>query len=122
MKTNVCTIVRRSAIALTLGALATLTYAGPGPQYWNRPATAAPKESKEPAASPAKCPGCKTVVKWVTGDRGPAGKGVPGSSVAGKTHTCTFCTGATTTEKGTTTHAMTHANPCAQMRCCNRAS
>ena len=113
MKTN----LRPFGIAAAaLGLFATLTFAGPGPQYWNRPATKLP-ETKSPAAA-AKCPGCSTTVKWVTGDRGPAGKGIPGTSVAGKTHTCSFCTGTVTTEKGRTSHAMTHASPCAQLRCC----
>jgi hypothetical protein len=103
--------------ALALGAFAASAFAGPGPQHWNKAPAPAAKASAT-ATSDGKCTGCKTATKWVVSDRGPAGKGISGASVAGKSHTCTGCAGQVVTEKNKVNDTMTHGEACAPMLCC----
>ena len=116
------TIAARPALSLlfaaaALGAFAASTFAGPGPQYWNRPNPAA--KSTAPAAQPAaKCAGCTTTTQWTGGDRGPAGKGAAGTKVASRTHSCSACTGTVVTAQGRATDTMIHPAACATLVCC----
>lgn len=118
MKTKIHAPLAIALLATVL--LAGTTFAGPGPQYWNK---TAPKPAEKPAPvkmdehPTGKCDGCKTTPNWVVGDRGPAGKGV-GLRVVGYVHSCTGCTGAIKTESGKTTSDMKHAGGCATLACC----
>jgi hypothetical protein len=115
-------ILYRSSVAvLASGFFAAAALAGPGPQYWNRPAAKpAPKPEAPKTEVPidGKCAGCKTTRIWVISDRGPSGKGAPGASVVGKKHECTRCTGSIATEKGKTTDTMKHDAACSPALCC----
>ena len=103
--------------ALALAAFVTAAMAGPGPQFWNRPQPTN-RETKSTPAAAAKCDGCKESVRWTISDRGPAGKGVPGSSIASRSHTCGSCTGTILNEKGAVKDGMAHGNACARLQCC----
>ena len=119
MKTR--TLIRTSMGVLASGVFAAAALAGPGPQYWNRPA-AKPVQKPAPVKMDehptGKCDGCKTTSIWAISDRGPAGKGVPGSRVTGYAHSCTGCVGKNSTENGTAKTDMQHGAGCAKLVCC----
>jgi hypothetical protein len=122
MKMSPRILVQSSVGFLVSGVLAAALVAGPGPQYWNRPAAAsAPKsEAAQKVETPAasKCEGCKTTPIWVVSDRGPAGKGVPGTRVVGSQHSCARCTGTNTVEHGKVKNAMIPNAMCGPLLCC----
>lgn len=111
----------RSAFAalsttLALGTFVATALAGPGPQYWNKaPAPAAPAAKSATASA---CGGCSDTTQWKISDRGPAGKGVPGASVASRTHGCTNCSGEVVSTPSQTKDTMTRAAACGSMMCC----
>jgi hypothetical protein len=103
------------------GIFAAAAIAGPGPQYWNRPATKPapkPEAAKTEAPVAAKCDGCKTTPIWVSNNREPAGKGVPGARVVGSTHSCARCTGTVAAQNGKVKDGMTHNAGCGPLLCC----
>lgn len=120
MKTS-RTLIRTSVVIIASGLFAAGALAGPGPQYWNRPAAkSAPKSETAPKAEApvaGKCDGCKTTPIWAAGDRSPAGKG-PYQQVIGKKHECGRCAGAVATERGTVKNTMTHNAGCGPLLCC----
>ena len=128
MKISPRILVQGSVTLLVSGALAAALMAGPGPQYWNRPtppsapkAQAAPETRVAPKAAlpvAAKCEGCKTTPIWVVSDRGPAGKGVPGTRVVGSQHSCTRCVGTNTVEHGKVKNTMIPNAVCGPLLCC----
>ena len=122
MKMTPRTLVQSSVGFLASGVFAAALLAGPGPQYWNRPAaTAAPKSeaaSNTEALAAAKCDGCKTTPIWVVSERGPAGKGVPGTRVVGSQHACVRCVGVNTVEHGKAKNAMMPGAACGPLMCC----
>lgn len=122
MKTNSLNSLRSILSAsLALAAFSTTLLAGPGPQYWSKSTTPPPavkEQAKPKAPGPAKCDGCKTTTKWIISDRGPAGKGVPGASIAERKHECKGCSGTVVTEKRTTTGTMVHSEKCLALLCC----
>jgi hypothetical protein len=107
---------------LASSILGTAAIAGPGPQFWNRPAAksaqAAESASKSNPASPAKCDACKTSPIWGTNNREPAGKGAAGARLLGSRHECARCPGVVTMEKNQVNDRMTHNAACSQMLCC----
>jgi hypothetical protein len=119
MKTRTLTRTSFGIIASSLIAAAAL--AGPGPQYWNRPAAMKADTVKKDGPVPAKCDGCKTAPIWVMGDKAPAGKGV-GLHVVGKKHECSRCTGAVVTENGRVKSDMKHNTACGPLLCCGAAA
>jgi hypothetical protein len=128
MKMTLRMIVQSSVSLLVSSVFAAALLAGPGPQYWIRPtvasapkAAAAPKAGVAPKAEVpvvAKCDGCKTTPLWVVSDRGPAGKGVPGTRVVGSQHSCTRCVGINATEHGKVKSVMTPSAACGPLLCC----
>jgi hypothetical protein len=119
MKTQ--TLLRTLVGISASGLLAAAAFAGPGPQFWNRPAaTSAPKPDapKTEVPATAKCDGCKTTPIWVFNDRGPAGKGTPAARVVGKKHECVRCTGALANESGKVKNNMAHNAVCGPLLCC----
>ncbi|MDO8543656.1 MAG: hypothetical protein Q7S40_24715 [Opitutaceae bacterium] len=118
MKTKSPRRVRSALVAiLAAGAFTATLLAGPGPQYWNKSPAPAPAAKPHPATT-EKCPDCKTTTRWVIGDRGPAGKGVAGASIAGKTHECKGCAGVKVAEKGKVQDTMVHSQKCNPLLCC----
>lgn len=109
MKTELVVKLGSTAVVLLLGALSA---ACTGPGVRNR------GHSQTVATASIKCEGCQTTPNWVLGDRDPAGKGVPGMSVAGKRHACENCTGTITNEKGRVKDTMARSNACASLLCC----
>lgn len=115
------TLIRTSVGIIASGLFAAAALAGPGPQYWNK---SAPKPAEKPAPvkmeehPTGKCDGCKTTPIWVISDRGPAGKGVPGSRITGYLHSCTGCAGKNVTENGKTRANMKHSDGCTKLVCC----
>jgi hypothetical protein len=98
-----------------IGLAAAAAFAGPPPQYGQRPA---PQPAPKPAiAAPAKCDGCKTAPMWAAGDRSPAGKG-PYLRVSGTKHGCSRCVGAIATEAGRVKNSMAHNAGCGPLLCC----
>ena len=65
-----------------------------------------------------KCDGCRTTAIWRISDRGPAGKGVSGTSIAGKNHSCTGCVGTIASEKREKKADIKHSKACAAVICC----
>lgn len=102
------------------GFLAVGAFAGPGPQYWSRPAEkpAAKTEAAKMNPSSDKCEGCKTTRIWKINDRGPAGKGASGAAVVGQSHSCTRCTGTIETKNGKAASSMVQDARCADLLCC----
>lgn len=120
---NACrTLIQTSVACAVSGFFAAVAFAGPGPQYWNRPAPKpAPKVEGAPtteAPVTGKCDGCKTTPIWVVSDRGPAGKGVPGARIVGSIHSCARCTGTVATQNGKVKDGMTHNAGCGPLLCC----
>lgn len=119
MKTR--TLLRTSIAIIASGLFSAAAFAGPGPQYWNRPST---KPVEKPAVvkmdehPTGKCDGCKTTPTWGVSDRGPGGKGGPGTRVTGYTHSCTGCVGKNSTRNGKVNMAMQHSAGCAKLVCC----
>ena len=107
-----------SLLTLAFGFTAALTYAGPGPQYWQERAQAAaertkaadtPKESAKPVAAPAMvCPACKTqpLLSTQAPTSGFPGNRRPSPPKFGFKHTCEHCGGALTAQGGKMTNAM----------------
>jgi hypothetical protein len=116
------TLTRTSLGIFASGLFVAAALAGPGPQYWQQmEKTRAENAGKRKAAAPTAvetCEGCKTTPIWVVNDRGPAGKGAPGSRVAGYAHSCVSCAGSVVTENGKAKDGMTRAAACETMRCC----
>ena len=108
-------LIRSSVGIIVSGFFAAAVFAGPGPQYWNRPA-AKPLKSEAPTA--AKCEGCKTTPIWGPSDRSPAGKGAPSARVIGTKHECARCAGAVASEHGKAKDSMTRDALCGSMLCC----
>lgn len=121
MKTSL-NLLRIPVGLLASSILGAAALAGPGPQYWNRPAAkstqASESASKSATAVPAKCGDCKTTPIWGPSDREPAGKGVAGARLLGSRHECARCPGEVTTEKKRVTDRMIHNAACSQMLCC----
>ena len=119
MKTR--TLIHASLGIVASGFFAAAMLAGPGPQYWNRPA---PKPAEKPAAvamnehPTGKCDSCKATPIVTVSDRGPAGKGIPGTRVTGYSHSCNGCVGRIAVETGQTKASMKHAAGCATLLCC----
>lgn len=102
------------AATLALGTFAAVALAGPGPQYWNKAPSPAPAAKTAAVA----CGGCSDTTQWKISDRGPSGKGVPGASVANRTHGCTSCSGDIVRSSVQTKDTMTRAAACGTMACC----
>ncbi|MCX6955729.1 MAG: hypothetical protein NTV51_26595 [Verrucomicrobia bacterium] len=104
------------ALAAFLASLgfAAIALAGPGPQYWNRPAPSAP--AAKPA--PASCGGCATTTPSLSGDRGPNGRGAHDAAIAQSMHSCSLCSGAVTTTHSQTKDTMVRAAACGTLACC----
>ncbi len=101
-----------SLLALAFGFTASITQAGPPPQFWNRPASVAaakdtPKAAPAPDANGMACPACKTTDIRTTKHVGPLGKGYDEWSTIGVKHGCTHCGGEIKVVRGTTTSTMT---------------
>jgi hypothetical protein len=103
------------AVTLALGAFAAVAFAGPGPQYWNKAPSPVPAAKSVTASA---CGGCSDTTQWKISDRGPSGKGVPGASVASRTHGCTNCSGEVVSTPNQTKDTMTRAATCGTMMCC----
>jgi hypothetical protein len=115
------TLIRSTVGIFVSGILAAAALAGPGPQYWNRPATKPAPKSEAPKVEPpvvAQCEGCKTTPIWVSSNRHPAGKGSPRARVVGSTHSCTYCTGTVAAQNGKVKDGMTHDAGCGALLCC----
>jgi hypothetical protein len=111
MKTKSKTIRLLIATA-ALGALASLVYAGPGPQYWQRakPVTTfseAKKVSPDDTVT-MQCKGCKTVLIRNSKHVGPQGKGYEEWFTVGSKHKCDECEGEITVVAGKTKDSMQH--------------
>jgi len=118
MKTIRC---RKSAIgfsAIVALAVASFTFAGPGPQFWAQkesdraanakktPTTAATADTAKPAPTPSMvCPNCKTRVHEETSPA-VAGRFPPHYTAIGLRHYCNTCGGYITTVRGKTTNDM----------------
>lgn len=110
-----------TATVLFLGAFAAAAFAGPGPQFWNRPAPS-PK-ADQPAAPAAACPSCKTTDTRVATQHGPAGKGATEWTTVGAKHECAMCVGAITTAQNGSNDAMVRdAMMCGPKLCCVSAT
>jgi hypothetical protein len=116
-----------TAIALVASAFAATSCAGPGPHHHGNRGAISPMSDTAPhhaAAArdgdlPAACAGCTTTPKKVYTDRGPAGKSVVVSSIAGTKHECTFCHAANAAAKSAgTARPPAHAPQCIEKQCC----
>lgn len=101
-----------SLLALAFGFTASVSFAGPPPQFWNRPApvklaTDASKAAPAADANGMACPACKTTVLRTAKHVGPLGKGYDEWTTIGVKHTCSHCGGKIETVRGTTTDTMT---------------
>lgn len=109
-----------SLLALVL-SFSVSTYAGPGPDYWQRmeraqadfKARAANSEKAPSKAVPAAmaCEACQTVVLRESGWIGPPSKGRLAEFTVGAKHTCTHCGGEIKVVRGRTTNTMQHNCP-----------
>ena len=117
MKTS---LFRTSVGIIASGLFVAAALAGPGPQFWNRPAPAPKSEApaKPETPPPAKCDGCKTTKIWEHTSTGPAGKGTTSARVVGSRHSCSRCAGTITSQSGKVNDTMTHATACAPLFCC----
>ena len=108
-KSNAVRIVFATA---TLGALASLIYAGPGPGYWNRtkPVTTFSEAEKIGPDDMVmmQCKTCKTSLIRNSKHVGPPSKGSEEWFTIGSKHTCDECRGEITVVKGKTTDSMQH--------------
>ena len=107
--------------AALLGAFATAGFAGPGPQYWVKPAKPSAPDAKTATATPAAatCSACKTTNTVVVHDRGPAGQGVPGTAIAASKHECARCAGTIVAANNAVKDTMKRdAASCAVIACC----
>ena len=93
-----------------VAALASIAFAGPGPQYWQaaRPVTTF---SEAKAVGPndtvtMQCKGCKTVMIRDSRYVGPSGKGHEETFTVGSKHSCSECRGEITVVKGKKTDSM----------------
>lgn len=103
-------LVHSSVGIIVSGLLAAAAFAGP---------PAATKPAPKLEGSPTvKCDGCKTTPISVVSDRGPAGKGVPGTRVVGSQHSCARCAGTNTVEHGKVKNAMIPNAVCGPLLCC----
>src|SRR5688572_24929035 len=109
-------LMRSVAGIIVSGFFAAAALAGPGPQFWNRPA--AKPAPKPDATTTAKCEGCKTTPIWAPSDRSPAGKGAPSARVIGTKHECGRCAGTLTREHGKMKDGMTRDAACVPIGCC----
>ena len=108
-----------------LGALASVAFAGPGPQYWQaaKPVTTF-SEAKSVGPNDTvtmQCKGCKTVLIRDVRHVGPLGKGHDEWATVGSKHTCAECKGEITVVKGKTADSMQHnCSKCgaASVTCC----
>ena len=111
MKTKSNTVRLLFATA-ALGAFASLIYAGPGPQYWNRtkPVTTFSEAKKVGPDDTVtmQCKTCKTVLIRNAKQVGLPNQGRQEWFTVGSKHTCDECKGEITVVKGKTTDAMQH--------------
>ena len=109
---------RTSALAAFLAtvSLVAVSFAGPGPQFWNKSAPPAPSTPTAPVA--AKCGGCSTTTAAPSTDLGPNGRGAHDAAIANTVHSCSLCSGAIATTKGQTKDTVTRAAACGTMLCC----
>jgi hypothetical protein len=115
------TLIRSALGIFVSGIFAAAALAGPGPQYWNRPAaTSAKKPDAQKIEAPVagKCAGCTTSPIWGSNNREPGGKGAPSARVVGSTHSCARCTGSVATQNGKVKDGMTHDVGCGPLLCC----
>ncbi len=95
-----------------LGAFASLSYAGPGPQYWmqTKPITtfAEAKAVGPDDMVTMQCKSCKTVLIRDSKHVGPLGKGSEEWFTVGSKHTCGECKGEITVIKGKIKDSMQH--------------
>ncbi|HEX2852481.1 MAG TPA: hypothetical protein VHO24_04525 [Opitutaceae bacterium] len=111
MKTKL-SLIRVLLATVTISAIASIVYAGPGPEFWRqtKPITTF---SEAKAVGPddmvaMQCKTCKTVLILDSKHVGPAGKGHEEWFAVGSKHTCDECKGEITVVKGKTTDAMQH--------------
>src|SRR5688500_18340349 len=117
--------VRFLFATVALGALASLAFAGPGPQYWQaaKPVTTfSEAKSVGPNGTVTmQCKGCKTVLIRDVRHVGPLGKGHDEWATVGSKHTCGECKCEITVVKAKTTDSMQHnCSKCGQasVTCC----
>jgi hypothetical protein len=114
---NTRTLLQTAVTIMASSLLAGAALAGPGPQFWHRPAPK-PAPAKMDEHPTGKCEGCKTTPIWVVSERAPAGKGIPRARITGSSHACTGCSGKNTMENGQARPDMQHAAGCAKLVCC----
>ena len=111
MKTKSHT-VRFLLATAALGAFASLVYAGPGPEYWNRtkPVTTFSEAKKVGPDDTVmmQCKSCKTALIRSSKHVGPPSKGSEEWFTIGSKHTCNECKGEITVVRGKTTDSMQH--------------
>ncbi len=111
MKTKSHT-VRFLLATAALGAFASLVYAGPGPEYWNRtkPVTTFSEAKKVGPDDMVtmQCKGCKTVLIRNSKHVGPPSKGSEEWYTVGSKHKCDECQGEITVVAGKTKDSMQH--------------
>jgi hypothetical protein len=128
-KINQRPIMKTTLLKTTLASLAVgaaVTFAGPGPQFWQNVSKAsnptAPAPVAKPVASaPAGCGGCRTEPITEFAASLPNGKGTPRWTVVGSKHTCGGCTGEIASIRGKVTDTMDQGSgACAAsaMACC----
>jgi hypothetical protein len=116
MKTKFTTAASLLATLTVIGAFATASFAGPGPQFW-RPVTKA-------AIAPAGANGCTMCKIETVREYAPVlpnGRSTPRWTEIGTTHACSGCKGTVTTVRGKTTDTMDRTSgACGQaaMKCC----
>jgi hypothetical protein len=104
--------VRFLFATVVVGALASIIYAGPGPEYWNRsrPVTTF-SEAKKVGPDDIvtmQCKTCKTSLIRSSKHVGPPSKGSEEWFTIGSKHACDECKGEITVVRGKTADSMQH--------------
>ncbi len=105
-------LIKSVAVTLLLSASSVLIYAGPGPQFWNRPnpvTTVKEAEAVKPDDTVVMvCGACKTAMIRDSKHVGPPGKGHEEWFTVGSKHQCDHCGGEITVVKGKSKDSMQH--------------
>src|SRR3954469_6722785 len=103
MKTKFTTAASLLASLTLIGAFATASFAGPGPQFWRPAAKAATPPATIASPGTAGCTMCEVETVREYAPVLPNGRSTPRWTEIGTTHACSGCKGTVITVRGKTT-------------------